>query len=110
MSGFLLIKKTADSIFRIVFANEIGMTLFDFELQVNQFKVHYIFEPMNRKILLHLFEKDFRQLIFNITPGNSNPVMKMQFQSEGQEGEAPRKIAIINPGIKMNLELRLISQ
>jgi len=110
MSGFLLIKKISDSVLRIVFANEIGMTLFDFGFHANEFKVHYVFEPMDRKLLLRLFEKDFRQLIFDVKPGNSNPIMKTQIQIECQAGLVPGKIKISNPGIKMNLDLRLISQ
>jgi len=110
LSGFLLIKKTADSTYRIVFANEIGMTLFDLGFQESQFKVHYIFEPMKKKILLRLFENDFKRLIFDIERSNSNPLMKTIFQYEGQKGQIPRRISISNPVIKMNMELTLISQ
>jgi len=110
MGGFLLIKKISDSVHRIVFANEIGMTLFDLGFHSNQFKVYFVFEPLNKKILLRLFEKDFRQLIFDDKTGNLNLLMKTQFQSEGQQGQVPLKITISNPGIKMKLDLTLISQ
>jgi len=110
LSGFLLIKKISDSVHRIVFANEIGMTMFDFGIQTNRFTVHYIFEPLNKKILVRLFEKNFRQLIFNDGPDNVNPFLRVQLQSEGQPDQVPDRITIVNPGIKMSMVLTLISQ
>ena len=110
LGGFLLIKKTPDSVYRIVFANEIGMTLFDFGIRDDQFRVNYVFEAMNRKILLKLFAKDFTEMIYGVKVRSSNPIMKTELHSTGKEGEVPEKITISNPGIKMEMTLTLISQ
>jgi len=110
LSGFLLIKKTDDTTYRVVFANEIGMTMFDLGFHESRFRIHYIFEPMNKKILLRLLENDFRQLIFTSEPAKSSPLMKTIIKREGREGEIPRRIEISNPVVKMNLDLTLISQ
>ena len=78
LTGLLLIKRmdsTAPSgtpipvwggagggVYRIVFANEIGMTFFDLEMQRDSFKVISCFESLNKKALMKIFETDFRLL------------------------------------------------
>jgi hypothetical protein len=109
LSGFLLIKRTADSSYRIAFANEVGMTLFGLTFNQGRFKVDYLFEAMNKKILVKLFEKDFRYLIFGVTMRGKSPWMKMETFQEGDDGMIPRLVRISNPGIKMTMELRAIS-
>ena len=47
-------------IYRIVFANEIGMTFFDLELKSDSFKVISCFESLNKKALMKILETDFR--------------------------------------------------
>ncbi len=49
-------------VYRIVFANEIGMTFFDFELRQDCFKVISCFESLNKNALIKIFETDFRLL------------------------------------------------
>ena len=49
-------------VYRIVFANEIGMTFFDLELKADSFKVISCFESLNKKALMKIFETDFRLL------------------------------------------------
>jgi hypothetical protein len=51
-----------DKVYRIVFANEFGMTFFDLELKSDSFKVVSCFESLNKKVLLKIFETDFRLL------------------------------------------------
>ncbi|MEI6456530.1 MAG: hypothetical protein WCO93_09605 [bacterium] len=109
MTGFLLLKKLSDSIFRMVFANEIGMTLFDLGFSKGKFEVHYLFDPMNKKILVKLFEKDFRYLIFGVLMPGSNPYLKTQMDQEGRQGEVPENITISNPRIPVILKMRLLS-
>jgi len=110
LSGFLLIKRTSDTSHRIVFANEIGMTLFDFAFHQEAFQVHYIFEPLNKKALVRIFEKDFRQLIFGTESGKNNPFTKTKIQIDSVKGTIPEEIRLSNPGIKLFLKLQLMRQ
>ena len=110
LTGFLLLKRTSDTSYRIVFANEIGMTLFDLGFTGGKFVVNYVFEAMNKKILLKLFEKDFRYLIFGVVMPGSGPFMKMETSLKGENGQIPAEILFSNPGIRMTMKLRSISQ
>lgn len=64
LTGYTIIKKTADTSYRIVFANDIGMTVFDVEFIREKFTCHYIFNPMQKKALLKIIEADLRALMF----------------------------------------------
>jgi len=48
--------------YRLVFSNEFGMTYFDVEVEANQVKVNYCFEPLNKKMLWKILETDFNVL------------------------------------------------
>ena len=63
LTGLLFIKRMPESTYRIVFSNEFGMTYFDLEIRTNDFNVIYCFEPLNKKMVLSLFESDFRLLL-----------------------------------------------
>ena len=64
LSGLLLIKKMPDSSLRLVFANEMGFTYFDFEFAENgKFKVHSVMKQMNKKALLKTLQKDFELVL-----------------------------------------------
>ena len=64
MSGFIFLKKTSDSSFRIIFSNQIGMKFFDFEIVEENFIVHYCFPSLNRKPLLKILRNDFITFLF----------------------------------------------
>jgi hypothetical protein len=49
-------------VYRIVFANEIGLTFFDLEMKPDSFKVISCFESLDKKALMKIFETDFRLL------------------------------------------------
>ncbi len=61
-SGILLIKAKKTS-HRIVFINEIGMKFFDLELYPDSFKIHKMFEPMNKKLFVKLLVGDFNFML-----------------------------------------------
>ena len=66
LTGLTLIKKT-DSAYRVVFMSELGIKYFDFEFPFDQQKpamVHYIMEPLNKKLLVNMIKKDFTLLFF----------------------------------------------
>jgi len=61
--GIFIVKKISETGHRIVFTTEMGNKLFDFSFNGNDFKVNYILEELDRKILINILEKDFRVLI-----------------------------------------------
>jgi hypothetical protein len=72
LTGVLFIKKISDTSYRILFSNEFGMQIFDFEFLRNDFIVHYCFPSLDRKSLLKLLDNDFRILLFS-----NQDIMKM---------------------------------
>lgn len=66
ISGISLIKKT-DSSTRVVSMSELGIKYFDIEFPFNKqipAIVHYIMEPMNKKLLINMIIRDFKLLLF----------------------------------------------
>jgi len=63
LGGIFVAKKISDSIHRVVFTTEFGNKLMDFELLDNEFKVNYVMEQLDRKIVLNTLEEDFRLLL-----------------------------------------------
>lgn len=63
--GILIIKKINKEEHRVVFATEMGNTLFDFSYIGEDFKVNSILKEMDKKILINLLKKDFKVLIEN---------------------------------------------
>ncbi len=63
LSGLFVIKKTSDSIHRVVLTTDFGNKLLDFELSENYFKVNYILDNLNKKIIISTLKKDFRLLL-----------------------------------------------
>ena len=63
-SGIMVFKPKKNG-HRVVFMNEIGMKFFDIELLADSFKIHQIFEPMNKKMLIKLLVNDFNVLLMN---------------------------------------------
>lgn len=63
LGGIFVTKKISDSVHRVVFTTEFGNKLMDFELSDNEFKVNYIVEQLDKKIVLNTLEEDFRLLL-----------------------------------------------
>ena len=71
-SGITAIKPQNDTIHRLVFVTEMGMKIFDFEitnplLNKKFYKIHYIMEPLSRKIILRSLANDFGLLLQDAT-------------------------------------------
>jgi hypothetical protein len=62
-SGLILLKQTDASTSHLVFVTELGMKMFDFQIQDNQLKLIYVFEPLNKPKIVGLLENDMK-LIF----------------------------------------------
>jgi len=63
LSGIFIAKRMNDSIHRVVFTTDFGNTLLDFELSETDFKVNYILDDLNRKIIVNTLRDDFRLLL-----------------------------------------------
>ena len=64
ISGFIFLKRTSDSSYRILFSNQMGMSFFDFEFSARAFIVHSCFPSLDRKSLLGILKTDFEILLF----------------------------------------------
>jgi hypothetical protein len=65
LSGLLVIKYMPDSSTRIVFSNEMGISLFDFEFPPgNGFSVYQIVPQMDKKPVIKTLRKDFELIMF----------------------------------------------
>lgn len=61
--GIVIIKKINDTTHRVAFTTEFGNKLFDFELTDTDFKVNYILEELDRKIIVNTLKQDFMLLL-----------------------------------------------
>ncbi|MGB3150917.1 MAG: hypothetical protein WBB27_09660 [Maribacter sp.] len=63
LGGILVIKKINSEEHRVVFTTEMGNTIFDFSFKDDDFKVNRIIKQMDKKLLINILEKDFRDLV-----------------------------------------------
>ena len=61
--GIFIAKKINDSIYRTAFTTEFGNKLFDFEISDDSFRVNYILEEMDKKIIVNTLKRDFMLLL-----------------------------------------------
>ncbi|MCK9422861.1 MAG: hypothetical protein M0Q38_09695 [Bacteroidales bacterium] len=128
LTGYTLIKKVSDSSFRLVFANQIGMTWFDLELMNGKLIKHSVFGPLDKKNLLGIFKQDFNALIhtsdakpcptvYSVNAsenyaliGGSNPIVRYRIDYEKRKSGVAHKIIIVNPAIKLKMTLNMMGQ
>lgn len=60
--GIFIAKKINDTTHRIAFTTEFGNKLFDFEISGNEFKINFILEELDRKIIVNMLKRDFMLL------------------------------------------------
>ncbi len=63
IGGLLLLKYMPDSSYRIVFTNETGIKLFDFELKEDKFTVHFCIEKFNKDAVLQTIANDLKLVL-----------------------------------------------
>ena len=61
--GILIIKKTGSEQHRIVFTTEFGNKIFDFQIIKGVFKVNYVLEELDKKVILNTLQNDFYILV-----------------------------------------------
>lgn len=71
-SGLLLVKETEAGTYRTLFSTHFGLSLFDLEIGGDTLIVHHCIEPLNKKKILALFQRDFSVLLGlnNLQSGN----------------------------------------
>jgi len=65
LTGIFIAKKINDTTHRIVFTTEFGNKLLDFEISESDYKVNFILEELDRKLLINTLVTDFRLLLRN---------------------------------------------
>ena len=82
LTGITIIKNV-DSSIRVVSMSELGMKYFDFEFPDNEKEpiVHYIMEPLNKKVLINLFKRDFNFLFYLPLISNSEVLINKDDKS-----------------------------
>ena len=76
LSGIFIAKRLNDTVHRVVFTTDFGNTLLDFELSETDFKVNYIVEDLDRKIIVNTLRDDFRLLL------KTNHALQEVFENE----------------------------
>jgi hypothetical protein len=86
LSGIFIAKKINHTIHRVVFTTEFGNKLLDFEISESHFKVNYLIEDLDRKILINILREDFRLLLkedYTVTAEYGSATENV-FKSEGK--------------------------
>ena len=63
-SGQLLVKQTNDTTTRVLFTTPVGFKIFDFAITPYDFKILACIDPLRKKKILHIMEKDFRLMFY----------------------------------------------
>lgn len=74
--GLLIIKKIEENNHRVVFTTEMGNKLFDFTFTEDAFKVNFILDELNKKMLINILKKDFKVLVFD------NPIVSNSYSNK----------------------------
>jgi len=61
--GIFILKKIGDELHRIVLTTDFGFKMLDVEVSQTTFKVNFIAEQLDRKIILKTLEEDFKLLL-----------------------------------------------
>lgn len=64
LTGLLIVKQTDSITKHFVFVTELGMKMFDFEAKNNKLKVVYVFEPLNKPLMIESLLRNFSNMFF----------------------------------------------
>ncbi len=62
LSGMIVVKQTDSVTTHIVFITELGMKMFDFEVKPYEVNAVYVFEPLNKPLLINALKRNFYHL------------------------------------------------
>ena len=63
ISGILIIKKISETTHRVVMTSDFGNKMIDFEISENDFKLNYVLEDLNKKMVINFLKNDFQELL-----------------------------------------------
>ncbi len=63
ISGILIIKKISETTHRVVMTSDFGNKMIDFEISENDFKLNYVIEDLNKKMVINFLKNDFQELL-----------------------------------------------
>lgn len=121
-SGMLIARRMDSGEVRLLFTTHFGLSVFDFSLHPDSMVVNSIVEPMRKKKVLNLLEKDFR-LIFepseNVRIKEKNSIFEKRKSGRGITkavitlseftNDEPQRVHIRHPWIKLNIQLDVIN-
>lgn len=106
LTGLLIIKKTDSLTTRIVFVTELGMKLFDFEAKDNQIHAVYVFDPLNKPVLVDALKRNFNNLLllnaYRQETGKCHKGNRQVF--EIKDAKDKRYYTVENPGTAVLLQ------
>ena len=62
LTGLIIVKQTDSITKHIVFVTELGLKMFDFELNNHEIKTAYVFEPLNKPKLIEALKRNFSNM------------------------------------------------
>lgn len=115
-SGMLIVRRMAGNEIRILAATHFGLSLFDFSLCGEQFKVNSCIAPMQKEKVLKLLEMDFKHLFLSGKAKKTNhPYTEKRTSGKGFgksiltiTGETPgdpATVKIKHPWIRLTIQL-----
>lgn len=63
LTGLLIVKKTDSLLTRMVFVTELGMKMFDFEASKDSIRAVYVFDPLNKPLMVDALKRNFNNLL-----------------------------------------------
>ena len=92
-SGMMLIKKSADTSYRIAFVTELGLKIFEMEFFSNKdtsFILHSCISYMNKKVIINTLRKDFESIFITfaawkklrLKPHGNQIIMNYRYQGK----------------------------
>lgn len=63
ISGILIIKKISETTHRVVMNSDFGNKMIDFEISENDFKLNYVLEDLDKKMVINFLKNDFQELL-----------------------------------------------
>lgn len=122
-SGLLVVRQTAPGEIRLLGATHFGLSLFDFQIDHQTFTVNNCIEPLNKKKLLRLLEKDFKNIFIG---GNAVRIKKKSCTFEERTSgsgfgkttyylstvtnNSPQQVLIKHKWIGLHIQLDLLNE
>lgn len=63
ISGILIVKKISETSHRVVMTSDFGNKMIDFEISESDFKLNYVLEDLNKKMVINFLKNDFQELL-----------------------------------------------